>query len=226
MKRKKGGDDYVPILPQLGDLHELSLHRESHRSSTTALTTVVSVLLITGICGTMFNVHNALPSHEVSTGKLSETLEPAMWAVSFTIILLIFKGIYASMVEYYMSILDMYSLNVLLPREYKKIGKKIFNSKYEEINNTLKNEQEIINNFSDGAKDELDRAKKLVEGFKNTANVASWVAFDFKKYNGESVSCVDIPIKPTPPKVVCSCRNLCDFFHCFPQHQSSSFFDQ
>lgn len=107
------------VIPGLTDMHELTLHNETGRFCTATMNTIISCLLICGILGTLMGVHNVINNTQEAgisaIANLSQALEPSQWAVGFTIVLIIFRGIYLAAVEQYMSRLDRFTLERLLP---------------------------------------------------------------------------------------------------------------
>lgn len=122
MKRQK--------LPLLSDLHELTLQSEMSRTCVSGMYTIVSVLLILGILGTLSRVHGFIDAHVVGENladildlkKLTNALEPGMWAVFFTVLLLLLRGVYLCSVERYLARLDCLTIDGILP--YLETNKK------------------------------------------------------------------------------------------------------
>lgn len=107
------------VIPGLTDMHELTLHNETGRFCTATMNTIISCLLICGILGTLIGVHNVINNTQVggigAIGYLPQALMPSMLAVLFTILLIIIRGIYLAAVERYVSRLDRFTLERLLP---------------------------------------------------------------------------------------------------------------
>lgn len=184
-QRSAAEKNKLPTLPTLSDLHALTLNRESHRSSSTALTTSVSVLLIAGICGTMLNVHDALGEGTDMLADLEHALEPAHRAVFFTIILLILKGVYTALVTRYIAKLDAYTVEILLQRQYKKIHT-IIAERYEETSKTMqKFRDSAIEHFCSDATEEITKTKNFNDACnrKHREDTETWSTFSFPVYD-------------------------------------------
>lgn len=99
----------------LQDLHELTLQTELSRPSSTGMNTVISFLLILGILGTLTGVHGVIKAGVKDVQTLAPALEPSQWAVGFTVLLLILRGIYLRMVDRYIYRLDKLTMECLRP---------------------------------------------------------------------------------------------------------------
>lgn len=199
--------DKLPILPTLSDLHELTLYRESHRSSSSALTTSISVLLIAGICGTMLNVHSALGEGVDMLADLEQALEPARYAVRFTIILLILKGIYTALVTHYIAKLDSYTIKKIIPDQHKEIYKRVVTC-YQETAEGMKTFRDSdIRRFCSDASGELAETKKHVDTScgKHRKDIVAWKEFSFPVYESSRQVHVEtaspLPEAATPEQV-------------------------
>lgn len=189
--RESTDKDKLPILPSLKDLHELALYRETHRNSSTALITSISVLLIAGICGTMLNVHAALEKNpkvvalEKKTdnvlGRLANALEPARRAVSFTIILLFLKGVYSAWVTRYIADLDAYTIKKLMPEKHREIHQRVVDCYTETAEGMLKFRDSGIRRFCSNATDELAETEKHIDTScrKHQRDTETWSKFSF-----------------------------------------------
>lgn len=102
-------------LPSLDDLHELSLEYEFSRTSVCLQSSIQATVLILGICGTLWGVHIGIGSSEFAPQELKVALRPGMAAVTCTVLLTISKGIYMRTLNTYMSILDRYTIDTLVP---------------------------------------------------------------------------------------------------------------
>ena len=180
-KSEKDGETLLPVLPEMSDFHELSLHRESHRSSTTWLHAVVSVLLIMGICGTMLGVHGVLDVDDGSHMRLEDilsVLEPAKTAVVCALIALILKELYARGVESCMVKLDSYTICELLPsKEKKSIGEEK-DKYYRDRANDMKDIHGQIDDFT--RKCDLDHLRLTLDGLRRSKPTPSWANFAFE----------------------------------------------
>lgn len=108
-----------PVFPSLSDMHELTLHNETSRLCATSMNTIISGLLICGILGTLMGVHIVINDIQKNGLRaihyLPQALKPSMWAVGCTIFLIILRGIYTAAVLRYVSALDRFTLEKLLP---------------------------------------------------------------------------------------------------------------
>lgn len=109
-------------LPQLHDLRELALQDEMSRISAATLRTIISFLLIVGIFGTLFGVHSVIKSwdlymiNEFKVSDLTPALEPSMFAVAGTVLLMWLQGVYSHFLQRYLLELDQITMEELLPR--------------------------------------------------------------------------------------------------------------
>ena len=106
----KGGDK---SLPSLRDLHDLTMQTEMSRLCPLVLRVIVSSLLIIGIIGTLVGVHNSIDQVTTKLDALQPALEPSMWAVGATVLLLFVRGIYVGMMDKFLAGLDTLTLNKL-----------------------------------------------------------------------------------------------------------------
>lgn len=111
------------VMPSLHDMHSLSVQDEMSRFSSCWLRTVTSFLLIMGILGTLTGVHKVVSSGTLlNTGDLEESLralgdalQPSMFAVFFTIVLMWFRGWYVACLDGYLEKLDLFTMTELIP---------------------------------------------------------------------------------------------------------------
>lgn len=114
-------DNGARQLPQLHDLRELSMQDEMSRFSVATLRTIISFLLIVGIFGTLHGVHavigewGASSLEKINVKNLSPALEPSMFAVAFTVILMWLRGGYSYFLQRYLLKLDQMTMENLLP---------------------------------------------------------------------------------------------------------------
>lgn len=104
--------------PQLQDLHHKTLGAVESRPDAAILRTLTAVLLIVGICGTLWCVHACLESGRNSTidlRLLGGALVPSKWAVTGTIALLILRGFYRLFYSRLLWQIDAYTMQHLLP---------------------------------------------------------------------------------------------------------------
>lgn len=105
-------------LPELHDLHELTLQDELGRASSATLRTVISFLLILGILGTLTGVHSVVSynSGTALMNAMAAALLPSMLAVGSTVVLMFLRGWYSAWVDSFLEELDFYTMTVLSPR--------------------------------------------------------------------------------------------------------------
>ena len=172
-KRKEGKEQKITHLQDISDKHELALHKEAHRNSKTWLYTIVSVLLIMGICGTMLEVHTKLGDHPL---RLLSVLGPAKLAIGWSIVLLIFKGIYIHCVEDYMQRHDFAAMEELTVQR-KKEGR-ISGDEYEKIASKIQLLHGALSNYTEGCDHELmEMRTELGESRKPSPQ---WINFSYE----------------------------------------------
>lgn len=113
-------DNGARQLPKLHDLHEMTLQDELGKWSPTVMQTIISVLLIVGIFGTLSGVHDAILHNKNSqNGDLSlfaRALLPSMVAVGCTVVLMWLRGFYLSQLNAFLRTLDTLTMAELIPR--------------------------------------------------------------------------------------------------------------
>lgn len=112
-KPKKSTD--IGEVSGLQDLHELTLQSELSRTCSSGMNTIISFLLILGILGTLTGVHCVIRTGVKDVSALAPALEPSQWAVGFTVILLMLRGMYLRMVDRYIYRLDKLTMDCLRP---------------------------------------------------------------------------------------------------------------
>ncbi len=108
-RKLEASKDIQLSLPSAGDLREITLQTELSRTAPASLNTLVHILLVLGICGTLLGVHLALGKgyvHNIGMGDLKPALLPSMCAVIGTVVLIILRAIYAARVDRYLVRLD------------------------------------------------------------------------------------------------------------------------
>lgn len=104
-------------LPGMEDLGNLTDLAEQSSPSVVGLNVTISFLLILGILGTLQGIHGSMSDAD-SIQELSE-LEPALlpsaFAVGFTVILMVAKGVYQYKRSHYMVALNRFTLLQLIP---------------------------------------------------------------------------------------------------------------
>ncbi len=103
------------LMPSLHDLHSLSEQDEMSRRSSCWLRTITSFLLIMGILGTLTGVHKVLENGSANIPELGKALQPSMYAVFFTIILMWLRGWYVAKLDGYLEKLDLFTMTELMP---------------------------------------------------------------------------------------------------------------
>lgn len=103
------------LMPSLHDLHSLSEQDEMSRRSSCWLRTITSFLLIMGILGTLTGVHKVLEHGNPKIPALGNALQPSMYAVFFTIILMWLRGWYVAKLDGYLEKLDLFTMTKLMP---------------------------------------------------------------------------------------------------------------
>lgn len=102
-------------VPEVQDLHEMTLQSELSRSCSSMMNTIISVLLILGILGTLTAVHGVIQTRVRDVNELAPALEPSQWAVLCTVMLLIARGFYLCLVDRYVYRLDKLTIECLRP---------------------------------------------------------------------------------------------------------------
>ena len=143
-EHNKKGHIKRAVIPELTDMHELTLHNETGRFCTSTMNTIISCLLICGILGTLLGVHIVIKEVQkdgiAAIGELPNALMPSMLAVGFTIVLIILRGIYLAQVEQYVSQLDRFTLERLLP---------IFTPRKEDLQRSASELQELTEKINE-----------------------------------------------------------------------------
>lgn len=111
------------VMPSLHDLHILTMQDEMSRFWPNILRTITSFLLILGIFGTLSGVHGVVGGN-IEASALSPALEPSMWAVGSTVLLMWLRGGYLAMLDKYLEHLDLFTLTEIIPmlQPSSKIG--------------------------------------------------------------------------------------------------------
>lgn len=111
--------DITGQMPPLSTLRELSYMAEASRRPVWILRTVIAVLLITGILGTLMGVHDFLPKEQESIANITDiqpALIPSAIAVLCTIVLLILRSVfYRRGVDLLIGRLDRHTLRFYFP---------------------------------------------------------------------------------------------------------------
>lgn len=104
-------------LPAMADLHEISLQSEFSNVDSAGMSTIVSVLLILGILGTLTGVHGALydVAGGLAIGDLASAMRPSACAVLGTLLLMALRAVYFLKVDNYMGYLDSITMKRIFP---------------------------------------------------------------------------------------------------------------
>lgn len=112
----KASQQKLSGLPSLNDLHRLSARQLSTGWAASLLRLLSSVLLIIGICGTLWGVHSALSGSESHILRnLPNALEPSKWAVLSTVFLLSLRAYYERCAEKLLCRMDTLTMTRLMP---------------------------------------------------------------------------------------------------------------
>lgn len=102
--------------PSLSDLHAITQYREQSHRDVSSMHMIISILLILGILGTLTGIHEIVENEHIALSALREALLPSMYAVFFTVILIIARSLlYSRVFNLYTAELDEYTLSVILP---------------------------------------------------------------------------------------------------------------
>ena len=102
--------------PALSDLHAITQYREQSHRDVSSMHMIISILLILGILGTLTGIHEIVENEHIALSALREALLPSMYAVFFTVILIIARSLlYSRVFNLYTAELDEYTLSVILP---------------------------------------------------------------------------------------------------------------
>lgn len=113
-----GEDKRHRVLPELNDLHDISLHTELSRKDSAWVSTILSFLLVLGIFGTLTGVHAFLGHGSRISENLPDlalALLPSAFAVLGTIVLICLRSAYLRRVQFCISRLDELTMSVIIP---------------------------------------------------------------------------------------------------------------
>lgn len=108
----------VANFPSLSNLSLLTQAAEQSRRSVWILNTITSTLLIVGILGTLYGVHEALPEsveQRIDMVQVKAALLPSAIAVACTIVLIILRAFYRHAVNRHLGRLDRHTLRIYFP---------------------------------------------------------------------------------------------------------------
>lgn len=154
--------------PQMQDLHRMTQQLINSRLAPTMVRVVVSVLLIMGICGTLWGVHDALGYKYDLLRHMPRALEPSKFAVLFTVILAGLRGFYNASVEKFIWKIDRLTMMHILPdlmpasdinlalSEFTKtvstLSKRLDGIGTDSLENATKSFHYAVSSFSDAAR--------------------------------------------------------------------------
>lgn len=180
----------VKVMPTLHDLHSLSMQDEMSRISSVWLRTITSFLLIMGIFGTLAGVHNVMSSGaETQITSLRDALEPSMYAVFFTVLLMWLRGFYVAKLDSYLERLDLFTITEIIPtmqpvtkvqntahdlsHHFIELQKKV--SELENLNAGMNALQSNLSGFLEKMRkntDDVSRLREQVDGVHQKLNEA------------------------------------------------------
>ncbi len=102
-------------LPELHDLNEYTLQRESASLPPSLLRITISFLLIVGIFGTLTGVEELLRDGDINIAELPKALRPSLFAVGGTVILLWIRSLYDYAFRKYLNQLNTFTVEKLIP---------------------------------------------------------------------------------------------------------------
>lgn len=102
-------------IPELHDLSEYTIQREFAALPPSLLRIIVSFLLIVGIFGTLVGVEGIIRDDGIDITTLPRVLQPSMFAVGGTVLLLWARGFYDYAFRKYLKYLNSFTMEKLLP---------------------------------------------------------------------------------------------------------------
>lgn len=179
--------------PQLQDLHRMTLQEMQSRKAPTCLRITASVLLIIGICGTLWGVHACIGNHQGASSQLAAlgtALEPSKYAVAFTVLLYVLQSYYLMRLERFICYLDRLTMTKFLPdlqpasgfaQTMNKVAEQVKHfgalvSSFDAIQDAVKEMQGTASKFTQIAegydkramyiKDQMDKINNIGEGME------------------------------------------------------------
>ena len=131
--------------PRLQDLHRMTEQSLMSRTSVSWLRFMTNVLLILGICGTLWCVHEVMGGTGDKIARMSEALLPSGTAVAATIVLLCLRSIFESRAERFLSKLDDMTMCYILPG-MQSAGK--FKESLQDFSSNVKRFAESIKSYT------------------------------------------------------------------------------
>lgn len=133
------------VPPRLQDLHRMTEQSLMSRTSVSWLRFMTNVLLILGICGTLWCVHEVMGGTGDKIARMSEALLPSGTAVAATIVLLCLRSIFESRAERFLSKLDDMTMCYILPG-MQSAGK--FKESLQDFSSNVKRFAESIKSYT------------------------------------------------------------------------------
>lgn len=154
-------------LPELHDLHELTLQDELGYASSATLRTVISFLLILGILGTLTGVHSVVlnDAGAALTRAMASALLPSMLAVGSTVVLMLLRGVYSAKVDAFLEELDFYTMTVLSPRLQPASDTQRNKGELKKAIDTFSKNADKIKTASDELKEHTGELSKGIQAF-------------------------------------------------------------
>ncbi len=139
-------------LPSVDEWYAREVEEENSRPSVCVSRTLIASLLIMGIVGTLICLHAGYLAG-INNGEFSnlhEALQPSLWAIGGTIILLILRGIYRVVFERLEGRINCYTLEVILPCLQLSTNE-------EEMEENMTETVDVLNHCIHRIKDNLDQ---------------------------------------------------------------------
>lgn len=155
--------------PQMQDLHRMTQQLVYSRGWPTVLNVCSSILLIVGICGTLWGVHSVLQVSHFDISKMPDALNPSKWAVFLTVILVILRGIFSAKVDRSIWELDRLTMMHILPDLLPASDINVALGKFTETVNSLNEQLGGMNKNADELEEITDNFSAGVDAFKRAA---------------------------------------------------------
>ena len=178
--------------PQMQDLHRMTQQLVYSRFWPSVLRVCSSVLLIVGICGTLWGVHEVLDTAHFDIKEMPAALAPSKWAVFLTIILVILRSIFSAMVDRSIWQLDRLTMMHILPDLLPASDINVALGKFTETVNSLNGQMEGMKKNADDLEKITDDFSSGVEAFKRAAEeFGAFVAMSRQKVEGKQKELAD-----------------------------------
>lgn len=148
IQKALAGGEKQRVAPHLHDLHRMSTQTMLSRMAPTCIRIISSVLLICGICGTLYGVSSAVGDPNAMLDKLPTVLGPSKLAVLYTIILLVLRGAYEALLERFVCRVDRLTLTRILPNLQPK---NIIEGALNNFSQNIQSFTEVVKNYKDSA---------------------------------------------------------------------------